>query len=147
MLIQKLEPLFFKENTHLVEVLDKSNGIWTAEKSRGYGILVISYNNLRFGIPLRSHIKHQARFLTDGTKGLDYSKAVLLTKDEYISTTPFMIPPDEYVKIKDRTHHINGQFAKYVEKYVTAVQKNDENVLRNYKFSTLQNYGLELGLK
>lgn len=144
MIIQKLDALFFQENTNLIEVLDKEGQIWTGEKERGYGILLISHNSLRFGIPLRSHIKHKHCFLTSGTKGLDYSKSVLLMKDEYISSIPFMIPSDEYVKIKDRTHHINGQFSKYVEKYISGVQKNDQNVLRPYRFSTLQNYHSEL---
>ncbi|MDQ7731047.1 type III toxin-antitoxin system TenpIN family toxin [Halomonas sp. SpR8] len=146
MLIQKLEAEFFEENSHLVEVLDKRNGVWDGEKERGYGILLISYNSLRFGIPLRSHIKHKFCFFTDGSKGLDYTKAVLLVKDDYISQTPFMIPSDEYVKIKDRTHHIGDKFSKYVNKYVDGVGKNDRNVLRDYRFSTLQNYHKELGL-
>jgi len=69
MLLQKLESLFFEENTHLVEVLDKQEGVWDGEKERGYGILIITHNSLRFGIPLRSHIKHKACFITTGTNG------------------------------------------------------------------------------
>lgn len=146
MLIQKLEDIFFDENTHLDEVLDKRQGQWDGEKKRGYGILLIEHNGLRFGIPLRSHISHQSCFKTVGDKGLDFSKAVLLMKDEYISTSPFMIPSDEFVKIKDRTHFIQSKFSKYVEKYVKSIQKNDENSLRSYRFSTLKNYHSELGL-
>ncbi|WP_212633375.1 hypothetical protein, partial [Pseudomonas aeruginosa] len=75
MLIQKLEDAFFNENVHLEEVLDKRHGQWDGEKKRGCGILLIEHNNLRFGIPLRSHISHSACFKTIGTKGLDFSKA------------------------------------------------------------------------
>ncbi|MEX6755007.1 type III toxin-antitoxin system TenpIN family toxin [Pseudomonas aeruginosa] len=147
MLIQKLEDAFFNENVHLEEVLDKRHGQWDGEKKRGYGILLIEHNNLRFGIPLRSHISHSACFKTVGTKGLDFSKAVLLTKDEYISQAPFMIPSDEYVKIKDRTHFIQNKFSKYVDKYVLSVKKSDTNALNiNYRFTTLKNYHAELGL-
>lgn len=146
MLIQKLEDIFFDENGHLAEVLDKRKGQWDGEKKRGYGILLIEHNNLRFGIPLRSHISHKFCFKTLGDKGLDFSKAVLLAKDEYISTSPFMIPSDEFVKIKDRTHFIQGKFSKYVEKYVSSIQKQDANALNSYRFSTLKNYHAELGL-
>jgi protein AbiQ len=146
LLLLKLEPLFFDENKHLVEVLDKQAGEWNGGKERGYGILVISHKDLRFGIPLRSHIKHTACFLTNGTKGRDYSKSVILVKDDYISTKPFTIPSDEYVKIKDRTQHITKQFEKYVSRYVIGVRRSDDNILRPYRFSTLQNYHGELGL-
>ncbi|MDQ1063631.1 hypothetical protein [Stenotrophomonas sp. SORGH_AS_0282] len=147
MLILKLEPLFFQENTHLVEVMDKNKrGQWDGEKERGYGIAVISYRNLRFGIPLRSNIAHNYCFKTSEGKGLDYTKAVLLQKDGYISDQPFVIPVDEYVKIKDRAHFISDKFGKYVEKYVGGFSKADQHVLRGYRFSTLQNYHSELGL-
>ncbi|HHA2533729.1 TPA: hypothetical protein ACOEBE_001353 [Stenotrophomonas maltophilia] len=147
MLLLKLEALFFQENAHLVEVLDKNkNGEWDGEKERGYGIAVISHNGLRFGIPLRSNISHRFCYRTSASKGLDYTKAVLLAKDTYISDRPFMIPSEEYVKIKDRSHHISGQFGKYVNKYVDGVRRADENVLRDYRFSTLQNYHAELGV-
>lgn len=146
MLIQKLEDIFFDENAHLEEVLDKRLGQWDGEKKRGYGIVLIQLNNLRFGIPLRSHISHSACFKTVGTKGLDFSKAVLLAKDEYVSDTPFMIPTAEFVKIKDRTHFIQNKFSKYVEKYVQSVKKQDINVLKEYRFSTLRNYHVELGI-
>ncbi|WP_414616557.1 type III toxin-antitoxin system TenpIN family toxin [Stenotrophomonas muris] len=147
MLLLKLEALFFQENAHLVEVLDKNkSGEWDGEKERGYGIAVISHNGLRFGIPLRSHISHHYCYRTSDTKGLDYTKAVLLKKDTYISDRPFMIPSDEYVKIKDRSHHISNQFGKYVDKYVDGVKKADKHVLYGYRFSTLQNYHAELGV-
>ena len=147
MFLFKLELVFFQENAHLVEVLDKNkSGGWNREKERGYGIAVISHNNLRFGIPLRSHISHQFCYLTLNNKGLDYTKAVLLTKDAYISDRPFMIPSAEYVKIKDRAHHISNKFGKYVDKYVDGVKKDDKNVLHEYRFSTLQNYKVELGV-
>lgn len=153
MLIKKLEDLFFQENKHLVEVLDKEKGAWVSSlvKQRGYGIVLIELkelNGLKFGIPLRSNIRHRECFKTteDENKGLDYSKAVLLTKDSYIASEPFMIPPEEYIKVKDREHHITQMFTKYVEKYISGVMKGDQNVLRRYQFSTLQNYHAELGI-
>ena len=61
--LKKLEELFYLENTHLLEVLDKSKmGEWTQNKTRGYGITLCSFKELRFGIPLRSHITHKNAF-------------------------------------------------------------------------------------
>ncbi|WP_151753895.1 type III toxin-antitoxin system TenpIN family toxin [Acinetobacter soli] len=146
MFIQKLNDSFFSENSHLVEVLDKRNGVWDGHKERGYGILVISINNLRFGIPLRSYMKHRFGFHTVESKGLDYSKAVLLSKDEYICNLPFMIPNDEFVKIKDKSRFIEKKFTDYVQGYIDAIIANDSNKLKPYAFSTLKNYHKELGL-
>lgn len=146
--LRKLENLFYDENEHLVEVMDKTAGKWNADKTRGYGVVVVEAGNLRFGIPLRSGIKHRHAFFTvpGNSKGLDYSKAVLLTKDEYISDVAFKIPNDEFVLIKEKSHRITEQFTKYVDHYKKGVANLDKNILRDYKFTTLQNYHVELGL-
>lgn len=147
--LRKLANVFYDENRHLVEVLDKSAGQWDGAKTRGYGIVVIQAGELRFGIPLRSKINHKKAFLTttDSTKGLDYSKAVLLVKDEYILNEPFNIPNAEYLAIKQKSHTITQEFTKYVEHYKKGIRNADENILRSYRFSTLQNYHEELGLE
>lgn len=147
--LKKLENLFYEENNHLVEVLDKdAAGAWVSAKTRGYGIVVIELKGLRFGIPLRSVIKHKECFLTvkGDTKGLDYSKAVLLVKDEYISKNAFKIPTDEFVRIKQKSHKIKVAFTKYVEHYIKGVTNKDEHILAGYKYTTLKNYHKELGL-
>ncbi|MBN8740403.1 MAG: hypothetical protein BGP24_22425 [Lysobacterales bacterium 69-70] len=146
MLICKLTPQFFEENSSLKEVLDREKGVWVGEKTRGYGIVLIDYKSLRFGLPLRTSIKHHYCFQTEDSKGLDYSKAVLLQKDGYISDQPFKIPQDEFLKIANSTHHIGQMFSKYVSNYVRGVLKADQNILRQYRFSTLQNYHKELGV-
>lgn len=150
--IRKLESLFYEENVHLKEVLDKTGNVWVGDKTRGYGIAVITLNGLTFGIPLRSNIPHKFHFLTKKnhqqktTKGLDYSKAVLLSNPAYISTVPFNIPSDEFSLIQSYSRQIQSEFEVYVMKYIEAVSSADQNKLRNYKFSTLQNYHQELGL-
>lgn len=147
--LRKLEDIFYTENTHLVEVLDKNHlGVWNSGKIRGYGVVICDYNGLRFGIPLRSrvHPKNNFCFKTVGDKGLDFTKAVLLEKDEYISPNPFTIPRAEHTKIIDKAHHITSKFSKYVERYVLAVSRPDANILREYSFSTLQNYHTHLGV-
>jgi protein AbiQ len=149
MKIVKLTDLFYQENRHLIEALDKKGSDWDrytgiATKERGYGMALLPISNLEFGIPLRKNISHKFCFITKECRGLDYSKAVLIQKPDYISPDPFIIPQDEFLTIEGREKHIIESFEKYVELYIEAVSKNDPNRLKKYNFSTLQNYRKEL---
>lgn len=145
MQISKLLPVFYRNNNHLSETLDGTGT--PGEKNRGYGVVVIEINtDLRFGIPLRSHLNHKHGFKTVGEKGLDYSKALLIQNAVFIGK-PFKIPSDEYVKIKDREHHITSRFKKYVERYIVLANRGDTNALQqSYPYTTLANYHTELGI-
>ncbi len=107
MQVKKLDISFYAANTHLINALDLVNGQWFTGKARGYGIIILSINNHTFAVPLRSSIKHRASFPTVGQhgathKGMDFSKALLITQQSYISNDVFKIPPDEHSKIKVR---------------------------------------------
>ncbi len=142
---------FYKDN-QLVEMLDK--GI---DKGRGYGVLLVDVKGVKFAIPVRSkmHINHKFCFTTriyeDKGKrvrhGLDYSKAVIIKEKRYVSQSQFFLENrNDYNKINRRQHHIKSEFEKYIEKYIKAVQNDDQNILREYRYSTLQNYHDELNL-
>lgn len=145
MKIVKLLPIFYQKNPHLSEVLD--GGGTAGEKNRGYGIVVVEINNgLRFGLPLRSRLRHKHGFKTAGDKGLDYAKAVLIADIADIGG-PFTIPRDEYIKIKDREHFITSRFEKYVQRYILLVAKGDATALQqSYRYTTLVNYHAALGI-
>ena len=122
---------------------------------RGYGVIVINVNKLTFAIPLRSNIKHSASYITVKSnqpkikgKGLDFSKALLITNKDYISNIPFKISEDEHKKLINKEHFITHKFESYISKYIRAVTVSDRNILSSfeYKFSTLINYHSELGL-
>jgi len=146
--LKKLTPSFYSNNTHLIQALDLKNGVWIRGKERGYGIVVIEINNLMFGIPLRSNIKHKAAYLTkrrnhgETNKGLDFSKAVLLEYRFYVSDFDFKIPPNEHSKLIGKEVFITNRFKKYVDKYISAVKNSDSNILnsKEYRYTTLQNY-------
>jgi len=145
--VKKLNESFYDENKHLVEVMDKNGSNWNGHKTRGYGIVLVESGELTFGIPLRSNMRHPYGFITapSENKGLDYSKAVLLKKEEYISDAEFIIPQPEYICIKENSEKIAKEFNKYVKNYMRGVRNEDDRILRNYRFSTLQNYRKELG--
>ncbi|MEE3924012.1 hypothetical protein V2K41_18420 [Pseudomonas alliivorans] len=150
MQLRKLEDLFYDENTHLVEVLDKDAGGWVGDKTRGYGIVVFEVRGLTFGIPLRSHVapSNKHSYLTKGQKGLDFSKAVLLTKEAYIADEAFRIPGAEYQKLRDNEYVIEKKFQRYVDRYIKLCTETPESTVLGYeyRFSTLVNYHLDLGI-
>ena len=154
--LKKLDNSFYINNTHLKEALDNHNGSWTPGKTRGYGVVIILINNLSFAIPLRSNIKHKSSYITVRSnqkglegKGLDFTKALLIKEQRYISNLPFKISKDEHKKLANKEYYITSKFEKYVSKYITAIQKSDHHILQssNYRFSTLCNYHVELGLE
>lgn len=154
----KLDPSFYQDHTHLVQALDSHGGTWQPGKTRGYGIVLISIGNLTFGIPLRSNIQHKAAYLTARNspagngppygKGLDFSKALLISNPSYISTEIFKIPPDEHKKLASKQAYITNAFEKYVNRYINAISRCDKNILnsKEYRHTTLQNYHVELGI-
>ena len=97
MKILKLTQAFYVENNHLKEALDLTSEGWIRGKERGYGIAVVTVNNLRFGMLLRSNFtqrKQNSSFATVKGKNrcLDYSNVVLLCKYYCISYVVFEIP-------------------------------------------------------
>ncbi|MCK5898750.1 MAG: hypothetical protein KAG06_06735 [Methylococcales bacterium] len=149
MKLKKLDPSFYPRNTHLIEALDNVNGKWQQGKVRGYGVVVIDVQHLRFAIPLRSNIKHKAAYITVKSdqksskgKGLDFSKALLISQLNYISDVPFKIPANEHKKLQDKTVFITKKFERYVQYYIKALKLKDQNILKSpeYRYSTLKNY-------
>lgn len=157
--LRQLTDKFYEENGHLERVLDKYKE--TTEyfkKDRGYGVVLIEAHGYEFGIPLRSNMTHPFCFATEimrdhdknrtSRKGLDYTKAVILHKSDYVTERSFKIPTKEFDKLNDSQERIKKQFTKYVKKYIEAVEKNDIHLLsRNYRDSTLVNYHKELNIK
>lgn len=151
----KLDHSFYSDHAHLHNAMDNYDGNWDALKTRGYGVAVVTINTLLFAIPLRSRIRHNGAYITKHInhkgvvgKGLDFSKALLITDRKYLSTEVFKIDPVQHKKIREKGIHIRKAFEKYVEKYIEASTKGDENILNSskYKFTTLINYHPELGI-
>ena len=152
--LHQLTDSFYNEHAYLQEIMDKNKDGTFKDKGRGYGILLVDVKGFKFAIPLRSNMNHKENYAvkiyTDKNgkklrKGLDYSKAIIITEERFISSDVFFIPNHEFMKIVKAENHIIKSFEKYVNKYVKAVLAQDHNVLRQYSFSTLKNYHNELG--
>lgn len=96
-----------------------------------------------WGIPLRSHIKHDHVIWTDKANGcgIDFTKAVVIEKpDKYISNTQPYIRPDEFKVLKQiDEYRVSQKMQRYIKEYKNAKLK--PNIPRNkqlLKYSTLQ---------
>jgi protein AbiQ len=113
-----------------------------AKQDRPYVFVFLEVHDQKWALPLRSHINHQHCFWTNRAAqyGVDYSKAILLLKDSYISNvrTP-VIRPDEFKVLRGAEKVIESGFTAYMEKYKTAIKDLENPKNRTLcKFSTLQ---------
>lgn len=109
---------------------------------RPYVQVYIQLGGTRFAVPLRSHIKHPHVLWTDKENGcgLDFSKAVVVLKDEYIDKTKKPhIRQNEYDVLRGKEHLIQQKLQQYINTYKKAKRRID--VPRNRalcQYSTLQ---------
>ena len=119
------------------------------KRLRPYVMLLMQIDNQTFALPLRSHIKHNYAFITDEANscGVDYSKAVIILKPEYIDTKRHpKIRPNEYKVLASKERIITKEFINYLKDYKKAVKERADRTSYTYKYSTLQYFHKELGL-
>ena len=77
---------------------------------RPYAVHLIEYNNLIFAIPIRSNITHEFSYKTikekNKSKGLDFTKTVIINDLKYFSKQPVRINQEEYLKLDKNRHFI-----------------------------------------
>ena len=78
-----LTPEFYEKYKNCKEILQK--------QKRPYAVHLIRYNNLTFAIPVRSNINHNFSYKTIGSKGLDFTKTVIITDEKYLSDNKAVI--------------------------------------------------------
>jgi hypothetical protein len=120
------------------------------KKDRPYIMLLVKIKDLTFAIPFRSHIYHHYCFLTDKkTKsGIDYSKAIVLSKNYYIDSKKPFINPAEHKFLSAKSSTLIKSFSKYINEYKNAA--NNDLKRTNYylhKYSTLQYFHNELKIQ
>ncbi|MBP7927969.1 hypothetical protein KAZ57_02375 [Patescibacteria group bacterium] len=158
--LKKLDQSFYTDHPRIEQALDfdMQSGTWTGNKVRGHGIVTIDVNGLLFAIPARTNIKHNAAFILQINRsdrqvkgmGLDYSKSLLISDLKYVTSDVFVLSDKAAgKKLIGKEQHITNQFTKYVEKYISAIRKNDLFVLNSfdYRHTTLINYHKELGIE
>ena len=111
-------------------------------------LLVDTHYDYYICIPFRSHINHKNSFMFYGTirskrakSGLDYSKIILINKDNYISNKNTVVDNDEYNEVIKNDVQIVSEVVKYIDDYINHVSGirliHPKQFDRKYKFSTL----------
>ena len=150
--ILKLTDLFYQHypNPPYIEILKK--------QKRAYNCLLFqTHYNYFICIPYRSEITHSFAYLFKKSKrskkhksGLDYTKILIINKTEYMDNQDALIDNDEYTETVKNLDKIKREALKYVEDYVTYMQKrktiHPAEFKRKYGFSTLQYFHKELGI-
>lgn len=120
--------------------------------------LLIEIDNVNFAIPFRTSMSrnHKYNFTTElyidsksnkKRKGLDYQKAVPVKKIDINYIEEYTLPLNEYIKISKSENKIIKDFTKMLEKYKLAIKTNDKNILKDFKYSSLQYFHIELGIE
>lgn len=146
--VVKLTQYFLDENSKLSEALH--------DKDRPYSVITIVLNGLTFAIPLRTKLNHRFgvqldTVWKDGKKcrrGIDFTKAVLVRDPESELGETHIVPKSQKDVLIKKKKVIKNQFEKYVSDYVRAAKNDINNTLTApaYKYSTLSNYHIELGI-
>ena len=118
---------------------------------RPYAVHLIEYNNLIFAIPVRSNITHEFSYKTikekNKSKGLDFTKTVIINDLKYLSKQPIRINQEEYLKLDKNRHFIEKKMLSYLKIYKKALQKPNTNKNKNIlSKSTLQYFHKELSI-
>lgn len=102
----------------------------------------VMINGLAFAVPLRSKINHKYVLWTDEANrcGVDFSKAIVITKREYIdrSRKPY-IRPAEFECLRGKEYLIEQKMRQYIKTYKEARKRlNVPRCKTIYNFSALQ---------
>lgn len=146
--LKYLSDAFYKKynKTRYPEIENKEN--------RPYMVMLVKLDENTFAIPFRTNIRHKNCYKfhetsrsTISATGLDFSKAVIVNNPEYIGESA-NIDDKEYVELNDRYVFIIKKFITYVNGYKKyASGQVSEYQAQKYKYTTLQYFHTELGIK
>lgn len=112
------------------------------KENRPYTQVITEVNGLKFAVPLRSDISHRTDVLwTDkqAKHGLDFTKAVLILDDEYISDKRAYIRDKEHQHLLWKERRVKEKMEKCIGNYKKAKENIEEEHNAEYcGFSTLQ---------
>ena len=134
-----LSPAFYSAYAGCPEILTKP--------ARPYVCLAVTIDGVRFAIPIRHHIPHQWAFFTIDRRGLDYTKAVVLSRPECIGSTGAWIEQAEFDLLKKKERMIINGMRHYLQAYKKALRYPDNLHYENIRsHSALQYFHRELRL-
>ncbi|MGM9947560.1 type III toxin-antitoxin system TenpIN family toxin [Floccifex sp.] len=149
--IKKLSSNFYKDYpaAKYPEILEKGD--------RPYDVIVFeTKENYYVCVPFRTYLNHKqgfhfysSPFPTGENPGIDYSKMVIIKKDDYIGETTF-IDTEQMSCFNTNIATIQKEVLEYLEGYINHF--NGTNTLhpkqfrRKYQFTSLKYFHTELGI-
>lgn len=151
--ILKLTDLFYKTypNPPCLEILKK--------QQRAYNcILFQTHYDYYICVPYRTEIGHTFAYHFKNSKrsrahksGLDYTKIVIINKNEYVDSKDALVDKDEYNETMMNHDRIKGEALEFVEDYVAHMNAtrvlHQREFQRRYGYSSLKYFHKELGIK
>ncbi len=146
--LRYLSSIFYQKYKNCPEIMSKG-------ETRPYIILLVETDGFKFAIPIRTHLHKTKDCYESNPKtnsGLDYTKSVVITRDDYIDSKRFPeIDHKEYNYIKFKEKEIKLAFAKFVADYKKDVIRHEKNpsipANPRFQFCSLQYFKKELGLE
>ena len=112
--------------------------------TRPYYCVAVKIYDTLFAIPLRHNIKHPYAFCTIENAGLDFTKAVIIDKPEYISAADPWIDSKEQAVIRSNEGKTLYKFTHYLAQYKRALKHPDNPRSQRLLLYNTLNYYKEL---
>ena len=143
---------YFAKNAGFVEMLNA--GDVNIQSTRLYLSINSKFKGNSFYLPLRKSVNldigrigYHVPSSTRTDAGLDYRKALIVNDCVYVQgTTSVPISSSQMNRITKDLQTIENSFINYVKGYIKAARKKREKIDRLYKYSTLHNFHIELGI-
>lgn len=120
------------------------------KENRPYIQVCVEIDGVQYAISLRSDVHHPHVFWTDKANacGVDFSKAVVIKKDDYIdSVKEPHLRQNEFDALRGKDYKIKTKMAKYIADYKKAKKDLSKPINQTLvKYSTLQYFEKEIGL-
>lgn len=144
---------YYSQHKEYVEILDRNDH--EKRKKRMFLYLHIEYKGNNIMIPFRTTIKDNVNKscyypLPTNTRpkaGLDYRKALVINDQRmYEEVSQYRIPNAQQKRIENNYITIQRQMVSYINGYIKTFRKHRVDREEKYKYSTLQNFHVELGI-
>lgn len=149
--IKKLSKKFYQRYSPKIyeEILSKEDRPYSCLLVKQYGYLIC--------VPFRTEIRHKYAYHFQASKrsgkhhsGLDFTKAVIVTNQEFINEGIVVVDQDEYKEVIYNIEKIVDSVIKFVDDYVEHIKGikklHEREFERRYHFSSLKYFERELGL-
>jgi len=137
-------------NPPYVEILKKRQRVYSC-------ILFPTHHDYYVCVPYRTEITHTYAYHFKKSarsrahkSGLDYTKIVIISKDEYCDNKDALVDQDEYYETMRNLKRIKREALRFVEDYVAHIKGtsvlHQQEFRRRYGYSPLKYFHRELGI-